>query len=54
MLIMASYGVGVMTWEFEDIFSYVSSTFLHLLEAKIQAIDPSLLPPMFADKKNQK
>ena len=39
-LIIASYGVGDMTWEFGEIFSYVSSTFLYLLEAKIQAIDP--------------
>ena len=33
-----------MTWQLCRIFSYVSSTFLYLLEAKIQAIDPSLLP----------
>ena len=34
-----------MTWDV-GFFSYVSSTFLQLLEAKIQAIDPSFLPPI--------
>ena len=29
-LIIASYGVGVMTWEIGETFSYVSSTFLYL------------------------
>ena len=43
-LIIASYGVGDMTWEFGEMFSYASSTFLYLSEAKIQAITPSLLP----------
>ena len=44
-LIIASYGAGVMTWEFGEMFSHFSFTFLYLLEAKIQAIDPSCLPP---------
>ena len=46
-LIIASYGVGVMTWEFGEMFSYGSSTFLYLLEANIQARDLSCLPPLF-------
>ena len=33
-----------MTRAFREMFSYVSSTFLHLLEANIQAIDSSFLP----------
>ena len=44
-LIIASFGVGDMTWEFGEMFSYVSSTFLYLLEANIQAIDLSLFSP---------
>ena len=35
---MVSYGVRVITWEVGEVFSYVSSTFLYLLHAKIQAI----------------
>ena len=34
-------------------FSYVSFTFLYLIKAKIQAIDPGFLPPKFSDKNNQ-
>ena len=49
-LIIASYGVGVTTWEFGEFFSYVPSAFLYLLEAKKQAIDPSLLPPKCEEK----
>ena len=30
-LITTSYGAGVMIWEFGDLFSYVSSTFLYLI-----------------------
>ena len=51
-LIIASYGVGVMTWEFGEMFSYVSSTLLYLLEAKIQAIDPSFFTPDMFGKNN--
>ena len=50
-LIIASYGAGVMTWEFGEMFSYVSSTFLYLLEANIQAIDPSFYTPDFSENK---
>ena len=34
-----------MTWEFREMFSYVSSTFLYLLEANTQAIDSSFFTP---------
>ena len=37
-----------MTWEFGDLFSYVSSTFLYLPGPKIQAINPGLLAPKFS------
>lgn len=40
-LIIASHDVRVMTWEFGDMFSYFSSTFLYPFEATNQAIDPS-------------
>ena len=39
---IASYGVRVMTREFDKILPYASSTFLHLPGPYIQAIDPSL------------
>ena len=48
-LIIGSYGLRVMTWEFGETFSQVSSTFLYLLEAKNQAIDPSLFTPYFSE-----
>ena len=49
-LIIASFGAGVMTWVFGEMFSYVSSTLLYLLEAKNQATDPSFLLPKFLEK----
>ena len=39
-----------MTWKFAEMISYVSSTFVYLLEAKIQAIDPSCLPPASSEQ----
>ena len=41
-----------MTWQFGGMFSYVSSTFLRLLEAKFQATDLSFLPPKCSEKIN--
>ena len=35
---------------FADLFSYVSSTFLYLLEPVLQAIDLSFLAPQFSNK----
>ena len=40
-----------MTREIGDFFSYVSSTFLYLVEAKNQAIDPIIYPPKRSEKK---
>ena len=50
-LIITSEGVGVMTWECGELFSYVSSTFLYLPGPEIQAVDASFVSPEVFEKK---